>query len=166
MLENLSDQIRDCLQHAEDCARRAAAQTDPGLREDFLRLVKSWLELARSIEFGEQLNTFVNYTTKPDPKLGRVDNIDRWSERLVNQVKQVSVASPLAGKSEFVALPNTIERIIKESSEGIEENLLPTYFKRAKEQLDELIRQGDPPQPLSHASSLLSRCAKLPPPRQ
>ncbi len=29
-------QIRDCLEHAEDCARKAAVQSDPGLRDDFL----------------------------------------------------------------------------------------------------------------------------------
>jgi hypothetical protein len=33
---NLSEQIRDCLRHAEDCARKAAAQTDPELKQDFL----------------------------------------------------------------------------------------------------------------------------------
>jgi hypothetical protein len=93
---------------------------------------------------------------------GAMDDIDLWTERLIKQLRQVSVRSPLAGKGEFVAMPNTIERI--QSSERIEERLLPTYFKRAKKQFDELVRQGDPySQPLSHASSLLSR---YPPPRQ
>jgi len=67
MLNNLSKQIRDCLQHAEDCARKAAAQSDAGLRDDFLRLEKRWLDLARSIEFGEQLASF----TKSTPKRGK-----------------------------------------------------------------------------------------------
>jgi hypothetical protein len=31
MLNNLSEQIRNCLQHAEECARRAAAE--PGLSQ-------------------------------------------------------------------------------------------------------------------------------------
>jgi hypothetical protein len=80
------------------------------------------------------------------------------------------VASPLAGKGQFVALPNTVERIIKESSEGIDENLLPTYFKRAKERLDELVRPGDPysqPQPsivaavpLTSTNSKQSHCSR------
>jgi hypothetical protein len=59
VLNNLSEEIRDCLQHAEDCARKAAAQTDPALRDDFLRLEKRWLDLARSLEFVEQLNSFI-----------------------------------------------------------------------------------------------------------
>jgi hypothetical protein len=58
VLNNLSEQIRDCLQHAEDCARKAAAQSDPVLRKDFLLLEKRWLGLARSFEFGESLNNF------------------------------------------------------------------------------------------------------------
>jgi hypothetical protein len=37
MLNNLSEQIRDCLQQAEACARKAAAQPDGSkLRQDFL----------------------------------------------------------------------------------------------------------------------------------
>jgi hypothetical protein len=51
MLKNLSEEIRECYRHAADCARKAAAQTDPGLRGDFLRLEKRWLDLARSMEF-------------------------------------------------------------------------------------------------------------------
>ena len=31
MLHNLNEQIRECLQHAEDCALKSAAQTDPNL---------------------------------------------------------------------------------------------------------------------------------------
>jgi hypothetical protein len=68
MLNNLSEQIRECLQHAEDCARNAAAQTDPGLREDFLRLEKRWLVLARSMEFAERLDSFTKNSPKPNIK--------------------------------------------------------------------------------------------------
>jgi hypothetical protein len=60
VLNNLSEQIRDCLEHAEDCARQAAELPNSSpLRQDFLRLEKRWLELARSIEFGESLDTFM-----------------------------------------------------------------------------------------------------------
>ena len=36
MLNKLSEQTKDCYAHAEACARKAAAQTDPRLRQDFL----------------------------------------------------------------------------------------------------------------------------------
>ena len=74
MLNNLSEQVRDCLKHAEDCARQAAAQTDPRLKEDFLDLERRWLHLARSYEFTEQLGDFSSETRrKADdlPKLSR-----------------------------------------------------------------------------------------------
>jgi hypothetical protein len=47
MLENLSEDVRVCLQHAEDCAREAREQFDPALRQDFLDTAKRWLFLAR-----------------------------------------------------------------------------------------------------------------------
>ena len=61
MLNNLSEQIRECLQHAEDCAREAAAQPKGSrLKQDYLNLEKRWLGLARSFELGEQLTGFTN----------------------------------------------------------------------------------------------------------
>ena len=69
MLNNLSEEIRECYRHAEDCARKAAEQTDPGLRDDFLRLEKRWLDLARSMEFAERLNSFTKNSPKPPIKL-------------------------------------------------------------------------------------------------
>jgi hypothetical protein len=54
VLNNLSEQIRECLEHAEECARKAAELPNGSLfRHEFLQLEKHWLELARSIEFGE-----------------------------------------------------------------------------------------------------------------
>jgi hypothetical protein len=43
MLNNLSQQIRECYAHAEECARKAAAQTDPRLKQDFLDMERRWL---------------------------------------------------------------------------------------------------------------------------
>ena len=58
MLNNLSEQVRECLTHAEDCARHAAAQTCPKRKEEFLDLERRWLSLARSYEFTERLDDF------------------------------------------------------------------------------------------------------------
>jgi hypothetical protein len=58
MLNNVSEQIRECLRHAEDCARKAAAQTDPKLKEDFLDMERRWLFLARSYELTERVIDF------------------------------------------------------------------------------------------------------------
>jgi hypothetical protein len=64
LLSNVSEQVRECLQHAEDCARQAAAQTCPKLKEDFLDLERRWLALARSYEFTERLGDFCDNTKR------------------------------------------------------------------------------------------------------
>ena len=69
VLNNLSAQIRDCLQHAEDCARKAAAQNCPNLKQDFLDLEQRWLFLARSYEFTERLTDFSDETQRNVDKL-------------------------------------------------------------------------------------------------
>jgi hypothetical protein len=58
MLNNLSEQIRDCYAHAEECARKAAAQSDPRLKQDFLDMEQRWLSLAKSYELSERLDDF------------------------------------------------------------------------------------------------------------
>jgi hypothetical protein len=55
VLNDLSEQVRECLEHADDCARKAAAQTDPKIKQDFLDLEQRWLSLARSYEFTNRL---------------------------------------------------------------------------------------------------------------
>jgi hypothetical protein len=59
MLGNLGEQVRKCLEQAEDCARKAAAQPDRSpLRRDFLDMEHRWLSLARGIEHTEQITRF------------------------------------------------------------------------------------------------------------
>ena len=71
MLRNLGEEIRECLQHAEDCARKASAQTCPQLKQDFLDLEVRWLFLARSYEFTERLTDFSGETKRNVDKLPR-----------------------------------------------------------------------------------------------
>lgn len=58
MLLRLSEDVRDCYRHAEDCAERARVAATPELRADFLRLERAWLMLAHSYEFTERLSAF------------------------------------------------------------------------------------------------------------
>jgi hypothetical protein len=69
VLNNLSGDIRECLQHAEDCGRKAAAQTDPKVKQDFLDLEQRWLSLARSYEFTERISHFSDETKRNLGKL-------------------------------------------------------------------------------------------------
>ena len=45
----LSDHVRECLLHAEDCVQQAATQTDPKLRQDYLIIAACWLKLSREL---------------------------------------------------------------------------------------------------------------------
>jgi len=58
MLKNLSDDISHCYEHADYCARKAAAEIDPQLQQDYLDLEQRWLSLARSYELSERLSDF------------------------------------------------------------------------------------------------------------
>jgi hypothetical protein len=51
----LIKEIEDCEAHAAHCARQANNATCPNIREDFLRLEQSWLQLAHSYEVAQQV---------------------------------------------------------------------------------------------------------------
>ncbi len=66
MLNKSSKKVRECLQHADECAREAAELPNGSAsREDFLQLEKRWRQLAGSIELGEQLDSFTKNSAKP-----------------------------------------------------------------------------------------------------
>ena len=61
MLNRLSEQIRECLEHAQRCAGKAAFYPDgSALRNHFVAMEQRWLRLARSIEFGERIDSFTS----------------------------------------------------------------------------------------------------------
>ena len=64
MLQNVSKEVRDCMQRAEECAYRAKIEGDPGLAGDFLEMQRRWLSLARSYQFSEQLESFSSHNKK------------------------------------------------------------------------------------------------------
>jgi hypothetical protein len=69
MLNNLSEQVRECHRHAEHCARQAGVQIDPKLKDDFLEMERRWLMLARSCEFTQRLADFSDETKRLVDKL-------------------------------------------------------------------------------------------------
>jgi hypothetical protein len=64
LLQNLSQQVRNCLEHAEDCAHCAKIECDPSLVRDFLDMERRWLRLARSYQVSEQLEAFSRHDKK------------------------------------------------------------------------------------------------------
>jgi hypothetical protein len=65
VLNDVSGQIGECLERAQDCAHKAATYPDGSpLRKHFLEMEQRWLRLARSIEFGERLDSSTRHGAK------------------------------------------------------------------------------------------------------
>jgi len=51
MLQNLSEEIRECLRRAEECKRLSKTALTPSAIKDYLQMERRWLALARSLNF-------------------------------------------------------------------------------------------------------------------
>ena len=70
-MQNLSEEIRECLRHAEQCKRRAKTAPSADAIKDYLDMEQRWLSLARSYEFAEWLSNFAGTSfslAQPAPK--------------------------------------------------------------------------------------------------
>jgi hypothetical protein len=78
MLANLSAEARECLQHAEDCAKRAQTEPNPALQRDFIDMEMRWLKLARIYQLAEQLHTFTAHDERQHGELSeRLEQLKR-----------------------------------------------------------------------------------------
>jgi hypothetical protein len=66
MLNAVSNEIRACYEHADFCARKAAAEANSQIRQDYLDLEQRGLSLARSYELSERLSDFSAVHRKSD----------------------------------------------------------------------------------------------------
>jgi PAS domain S-box-containing protein len=75
VLQQLSEQVRECHLRAADAKGQADATMDPAMKRSYLDLADRWLFLARSHMFTESLQDFVDHTPQRteresvDPKL-------------------------------------------------------------------------------------------------
>jgi hypothetical protein len=58
MWENLAEEVRECLRHAEECAARAKIEPHQAIQRDFIDMELRWLQLARSYQFLDRLRAF------------------------------------------------------------------------------------------------------------
>jgi hypothetical protein len=77
MLQDLDDQVRDCLQRAAECAKRSTAAINEREREDWFSLQKRYLNLARSIELRRRVERYTNDVKTNLTKLGQIDRASR-----------------------------------------------------------------------------------------
>jgi hypothetical protein len=73
----VSEKIRECYEHAEECARKAAAQTDLGLKQDFLDMERRWFALAKSFEFSQRLGAFSDENKRRTANLPKSKKAER-----------------------------------------------------------------------------------------
>jgi hypothetical protein len=57
LANNLTENIRECYRHAEDCRRKAKEQSNPGFQQDFLDCERRWRLLARGYELADRMET-------------------------------------------------------------------------------------------------------------
>jgi hypothetical protein len=56
MLNNHTQEIRECYQQAAHCAQQAETQNDPKVKKQFLELTRRWLLLARGYVVDKSLD--------------------------------------------------------------------------------------------------------------
>jgi len=61
MLKNLGHEERLCHERAQECAEAAKAALTDDIRTQYQRLERSWLTLARSYQFAQQLSAFADH---------------------------------------------------------------------------------------------------------
>jgi hypothetical protein len=76
LLENLSKEVRQCYENAEECTGLARATQDERLRADYLLLAQSWLKLAWSHEHWLRLKLFTNEAARRKNDLNQ--KIRQW----------------------------------------------------------------------------------------
>jgi hypothetical protein len=64
MLQNLSEEIRECLRRAEECKRLSKTVQSPSAIQDYLEMEQRWLNLAHSYEFTERLSRYTGHSRK------------------------------------------------------------------------------------------------------
>jgi len=76
----LSDKVRECLRHAEDCMQQGASQTDPKLRRRYLIIAACWLKLSYELSelpanFSKPERQSQQFTTPAKLKAGMEEEI-------------------------------------------------------------------------------------------
>jgi len=59
MLQKLGDHVAACYERAADCAEKAKATSNEGIKTDFLKMADTWMHLAHSYEFVQSLQAFL-----------------------------------------------------------------------------------------------------------
>jgi hypothetical protein len=85
MLRNPSEQVRECLRHADDWAELAKREPNPEIQCDFLEMENRWLKQACTYQILEHLALFVTHNhnrAEFSRQLARLDQLVGLSHTL------------------------------------------------------------------------------------
>src|SRR5690348_3454554 len=83
MLDNPGEQIRACYEHAGDCARKAARQNDPTLKQDFLDAELGWLALALTYKADIPMDLIRHTPQQAAWRIGLMKETIKWRETTI-----------------------------------------------------------------------------------
>src|SRR5215470_6265764 len=108
MLEQLSDQVRNCHQRAAEAKANADATSDPAVKAEFLDMERRWLTLARSYGFTESLEDFTTVNSERRQK---------FEERLQESSAPVAeICKNLDGPDDILQLHEISTLLIQEGN--------------------------------------------------
>ena len=88
MLEQLTENVRECLAFAAEAKQKADDTPDPTTKAEFLKMEGRWLRIARSFAFSERLNDFTAANVE------RLRHVDGFARKLTS--------APTGGATNFV----------------------------------------------------------------
>jgi PAS domain S-box-containing protein len=107
MLEQLSEQVRECYERAAEAKARADATNYPALKAAFLDAEKRWLQLARSFTLTERLDDFTAAISKqrrtidehPQPNMGSAgpDSAEQILRSIIENSDEAIITNNLDG---------------------------------------------------------------------
>jgi hypothetical protein len=97
MPQSQSANVRECLEQADALAQRARAEPDPAVQCDLIEMERCWLQLARSYETFEQLQSLSTSQEQLGKIAGRLDDLKR---ELTQPKMKLSLASSVEQRNE------------------------------------------------------------------
>jgi hypothetical protein len=134
MLSRLSDKVRHCREHAEECKRLAEGARDPAIAEQYLAIKQRWLALARSLQTSERVSAFID---SQDPA-----NEPSREPSLAGKRFAADLAARLssAGVPATVVHPEALSDFVRRQAEQVMEAAQNCKFPDVRAELQDMAR--------------------------